>query len=386
MQMNSKKIGELESNYYKGKYSKAINQITRMLQDQSAWVDAPSVDTILATRIAAILVALMSDRSVSITPNEYKRLCYQQVNVEKLFLLSGFHRSDFLRDLIGEKKENGEFDFSGTSSFMKLFSITPIAHLSRSFVDVIHELPVNIAAPYLFGSIANHCALSMADIDIRRVVLSPKTQLATYEVDENDIEILSNVWERCYDSMIRESLHFRFYINHMLRCWINSSNKYNFILHSSPNKNVIMLLLMSDDDVAVANKFMGNMGEGITAMAIVSDRVKAPSYINRSFSSSGSLKDLPKVLKEIRNVNPFLVLFPTVKVTPLTMILLNMRIAPVQVLGESESSSMSDCMDYILSRNSHLQDDFLETAIGFDPVSLATLFECAAGKGDMNSD
>jgi len=373
------KISELkkaERMLHDGKYSNAIKHMLDFIIElnNEGLLKKPHeklslYEISLITRSASAITMLVANERFILSEKEYKHLCYKQEEIETLFSISGFQDSSFMPTLIGSEGEDGELNFSGIEPVKKYFAITPPNRLNEAFIDIIQSLPINVLSPYLLGSTANINKLDAHGKKIRSKLIALGEKLSTVELKNEDMDIIYRAWVHCHDHEIKESLHFRFFVNHAIRKWIKSNLKPSNI--SKPQEKInVVIFAMSDNEFNEIGKFIPFIkslhDEPLNIILFKKNKLPSPFKADRCIDIDDSIENLSKIVEQVASISPGVIFYPNIDKRLLMILMANMRLAEMQVIGEHQSSSMSDNIDYIMtSQNNICHDDYLEQIVKY---------------------
>ena len=368
-------------------YNEAAQSITGMFigaregKHFASTMDANKTDpelTAIYTRFAKCICRLFLDYS------NYKMdvtlftswLLYAR-ELRAVFTVSGFYRSDFLIKLFDlHFKEAIHQHQSGTDRLpeieqliLRLLLFSMLENTFRLDFSVFFQFSPLVTQATILSLLSSNVVITPQGAERREQLFDLINLFEHYTIPQaiNFVDVYA-VWMMCSYALRRDKHVIKKYLNNSIKKWLGqeqimstpSCKKYD-PTHHQPTLLIVIEYLSADHSMgrsygralkSLKNKF------NLTALVLRSGEIKDndPNYaifdemIECECYSHGTVIDSEKLshyVKKILSLQPDLIFYPSLGMHQVSLLLANMRLAPIQMMSFGHpASSFCDTIDY----------------------------------------
>lgn len=317
----------------------------------------PVVESQVATRIVGGIAALASSRSFVLSQDGFEMMCDWRDVLHGLYLLSGYENPAFFRYLLGQHDSAGGVDYN-EAQLVKLLAYSTLETVDEMTVDILRQLPANISAPALLGFLGQiNCVAPQAEAG-RQQLLRLGAVLEQARFSDRLALQSHRAWMHCSYSERPEKHTLKRHINGALKRWLESRGvrpQVSAAASGSDRPTLLIPLERFTGDHAMFRCFahiIEQLRESFRLVAMAQkDTIDAEG---RALFDAVVLLDThggePKPLVgTVIKQRPDAILYPSIGMSPWTIWLANLRLAPVQMMmGGHPATSASSEIDYFL--------------------------------------
>lgn len=338
----------------------------------------------LYTRLAALLSLWLSTEDIQFTPAQFFDFMLCKPTISAIFYASGFRGTGHLINYLSNKADDGSLTIP-KNRIMALLCVIHIDDLTSELLDVARKIEPNYYLVLVMGWLNSTLVLTKQGEYNRRELVKDSELLLRLESNQRFLDGLLNIWMNISYFSCDNRYYLKKNINKMLSNYMEKNYgklkpKKNFIQSKGKPKLVIIHERLSAGHamfrcyhphfVQLENFF------DVTSIVETEFLDQAGKDLFPSTIEVKNTANLEKVIKEIQNINPDIILYPSLGMCRWTVMLANTRLAPMQVLacGHPDTSCIPT-IDFIWGGGlPEVVDQFLseiclhDSQIGFNNV------------------
>ena len=318
------------------------------------------------TRLAATVGFLLADPALDLSEEGYRAFLLSG-KLPVIFAASGFDTSAHLLPIIGKAKSNGEFSVNGISDMRKFFAACSLDTLPEGAFQALISIPPDISLPAILSMLSNHVVLTgNAEKNRERLLtLGPLIERAT--LPDRSLASLAKVWMNCSYAVQPEKHRIKYYLNLLLRKWMKGKKIQTPDLPPKRITKERPTLLVASENFTSLHAMYRCYAPAIRQLKddfrliLASDPERVDDVSKALFDDVINIKfnaESPRdLVGSIIKSKPDVIFFPSLGMGDWTLLLANLRIAPLQIMSLGHpATSYSDCIDYMVTEEGYVGD------------------------------
>lgn len=307
------------------------------------------------TRIAAAIGAYLRSPDLTLRVDDFDQLCMRKPMLEAAFACSGFHDSMHLLEYFSQVDANGEAQLDERCLANAILCLSLDA-TPPSLLQGILTLPLEILFPLTLGWLNNQTGslteqgeanrgvlLAQAPSRLEKAAFSPKYTLA-----------LGTAWMYCSYASAPWKHEIKRALN---RLWLKLAEQENVRPRCTerrivPRPTLLVVVEYMTSGHAMYRCYAPRLQalRSRFRLVLLAEGKLVDAPVEALFDESvKAANNLPGIVGQVTRIAPDLIYFPSLGMNSWTIVLANLRLAPIQFMSFGHpASSMSDAMDYAL--------------------------------------
>ena len=304
------------------------------------------------TRLAAALTQFVASYVQPITLNELSSLTKRKPSIVAIFAASGYRSTSHLIALSGEKESDGKFRIAKPKAAL-LLAFLGIDDVTHDLIELSTQQQPNVFLMLMSGWLNQRSILTNRGEENRTILISKAGLAEKCKIGDKDLPWLMNTWMYCsyasYDQkhVVKISLN-KLFVDLMQRGGINPTpvarrvveRPTMLVVHERfiemhamfrcfapllrPLRKHFQLVALAE------KKWIDDAAEKIFDQVLVLENNK-----------------LAHILDKVQSVEPDMIFYPSLGMSHWSVLLANLRIAPIQVIAMGHpATSHSEHIDY----------------------------------------
>lgn len=307
----------------------------------------------LCTRVAALLSLWASSEDLSLSSDELKLLLGYKELISSIFYNSGFRGTRHLKTYAAVRS-NGNLILP----FEKVVVVSLLTHIDDVDVKIFElakKLPTEIFSLLLLGWLNTQVILTEQGEFIRNELYRLSDSICNLSMDYKSISFILNSWMYSGYSNCPLRIKFKENLNRMIKNHFLDRG-ISFSLQPKIKKNKPKILVIHEraqENHAMMRCYehmFKNLQTKFETVSLVCASQKS-KYIEKLFNSTVYISDktdFKSILSNVKKISPDIVYYPSIGMSHWTILLSNLRLAPIQLMtaGHPDSSRSTE-IDYI---------------------------------------
>jgi len=380
-------IRQIERLVYHQNFDEAITAIIKILEmaefKGGLKFDEQSKHTFLNeyTYLAGAITAFFANPKVLLSPEGFQALAVYKKHLLGIFELSGFGDADHILGTIGNQTEEFKFSIQSEQQFIRFLLFYSLdSEIEIDFADLLKKAP-KLVLPIYISLAGEECILNLTATKRRDKLLQLGPLLENIPLGNyNILTRLSNLWMSCSYSELENKHAIKSHLNVVIQKFMEQQGITAPALpvprKIKPKPLMVIISERFTSTHAMYRCYAPSIEQlrekfelvCITESKSIDDNSKQlfDKVIDFDLEKLPSKKLVGKIIK----LKPDIIYFPSLGMSPWTLLLANLRLAPIQfmTLGHP-ATSKSPFIDYVLMQNilfSNEVDCFSEKVILLD--------------------
>lgn len=329
--------------------------------DPKLWVDNRDngcidyqLDT-LCTRTATLLSLWASCEDIHLTQSDLSELILYKESIACIFLNSGFRGFAHLRSYLAVKQVNGELSIPQAKLTLYLLFI-PLDELVPDYFQLAQKLPKDIYVILMLGWLNCREVTTSFGEQARQKMFSQSEILTKVNANQSFITYVYNAWMHCAYSEGHGRLQLKKNINQMIVNFLHNM-KLDQIKAVSKPARAKPLMLVIHERISKGHAmyrcyvpYFKHLADKFELVSMAEEELpeELKGDIFRKHLQVSDSTDLTGMIKDISNLAPDIVYYPSLGMRQWTGFLCNLRLAPMQLMSCGHpDSSQSKVIDYL---------------------------------------
>ncbi len=326
--------------------------------DKGVFVESNHAE-LFCTRISSVITAIVANEDFDLTQDIYEQLCLNQKVTEDIFNASSYENSSFLFKVIGDVQGKNT-NISSLKKLRKFLSVTPLNCTYLPFIDLLPNIPSDVSCPYILGILANGNPLNLHGIEMKRQFYKVINGIPEYEWNNRHLEYLAKSWRYCIDPLFSESMKFRRSINLIISNLMGVEAKAEVNSKVCDEETILFLISSEYLDSDIVEITKSRIRDRYKLIAVTDDL----DYDNKDelfdlvvkFDVSFDKFDI--FIRKIKSLSPNIIYYADLYSNLWAPLLINLRIAGLQIVGWNQpDSTMSENIDYLIRKPGFNMED-----------------------------
>lgn len=319
----------------------------------------PYIADMWYTRVSSILTKWVVNYENPFTFDQFEKLCLRKTHFQYLFHASGYRGMTHLIPMMGNRDENGAFKISA-SRLPILLIVLPLDEISDELMGMaLKVLPSqpNILFLLLMSWLNQRAVLTEQGEKNRTRLLSLGHLIEQAQVQDRHIGMLIRAYMYCTYASTPTKHDIKETINKLLSDLMHRANIKPKPVHHHPNKKRPTMVVVHEHFTAPHAMFrcyapyIRSLSEYFDLIA-VADSERIDSASNDLFKQVIALETKKISIKElaikIQDLAPDIIYYPSLGMSTWTVMLSNLRLAPVQIATQGHpATTRSKEIDYV---------------------------------------
>lgn len=327
----------------------------------------------LYNRLASALTALLVDREFRVSKACLAIWLMQKNYISDVFELSSFGNMDHVLVMGGLLTKDGQFNLGDDEySISRLLMCYSLVSSFDFDLNIIFDHHPDYATLTYIGLLYSSHRKESAVADARINALVSDTGLMNRCVPiDYAVTTISNPWMLTSYLDLDDRHECKAAMNEFICRWLKA-NKIRFKRKPQSRKKKTLLVL--PEVLSPGHAMYRCYIRRISALrkeyrtVLVSQRKNMHEEVRQHFdasyqltATSGSPEEIREALEQVKKYSPDIIYYPSLGMAWWTVVLCNMRLAPVQAMTPGHpATSRSKCMDYILVNNMGVSEEELQ--------------------------
>jgi hypothetical protein len=320
------------------------------------------------TRIASILTNWIVHPDTVFSPTDLEAICLRKTHFQYIFAASGYRGMGHIVPLSGEKDANEKFVVSNVK-LPVILAVLPLDDISDDLMALSMSLLKNepsLLFLYMMSWLNQRAVLTEQGERNRTLLLASTRLIEDVSVEDKHLGMMSRVYMFCsyasYEGKHEvKSVINKLMVGRMSRAGIQPKPvRYNKL---KERPKILVVLERWTKNHAMYRCYapiISKLKEKFELTALVDEAdidAESSKYFNRVLSFDKRQKTIKEIAEMAESEAPDLVFFPSVGMSTWSIMLSNLRIAPIQIasLGHP-ATTRSQQIDYVISGN--MEGDF----------------------------
>jgi hypothetical protein len=394
----SQTLGEFERLVFSGDYHQAMNLLIRILEAFERGADAPSNGTdpedaaparIACTRLAAAITTLFAMDAAPLTPEIYDLLAFHNRHLTAIFRNSGFASPAHLYDVVRAARPQPTTEASVARVLSTYSAAAPAAVDWRTLLTE----HCGVSSSAYLAQFTHRTPLSIEAERRRNALLSLAGLLDGHTLRKSQLPVLCQAWMFCSYLNAEYRHDLKLPLNRLIRKHLGNLGLTDTSKPTArANEDKPTLVVVTDILMGwhAMYKTYANFLKQLRVrfkVVLVAMQGRTDDAARKLFDDVIEIEDGPSAVMEIaarvQDITPEIVYYPSVGMSVTTILLCNIRLAPIQVASVGHpATTHSHAMDYIVMGHEYYSDSatFSErvlllqsTGALFEPTLNATL-------------
>lgn len=333
--------------------TKLLNQVSSLQFSEDAYNDEKNIPHILS-RIVSCWLRIIYDESLGFDRNGLFCLANVSGTVQQIFEITSFNTQSYIFKYFFDKGRLTQLQSR------KLISMLTLANVPQFFLDNFNNFPVDVRTdiglilaatfePYSSGS------------DTKFALLLKVLETTEFELTSNEqFRFVLSAYFRCSYSNLPEKHNIKIKLNNSIQKYIGKMGIKAGLLAKLKKHKKQRTILIIVDQFTFSHAMFRCHGSNIARLKeqfhVV--LVHNPGMVDdvtlkvcdESYQFEAIRGNLKEAIGTLRAYEPDIVYFPSIGMTPLTIVMSNVRLAPIQVMSLGHpATTKSPFIDYVLS-------------------------------------
>ncbi len=327
--------------------------ISKSLKEQGFTTMEGKPDTKIYTRLTAIFISWLLSSKNEISDQEFIHLLDSYPEWIAVIQLSGFDSADHVLSILYNPQNEKLFNIHKL-----LLSYLPNSKAQINLLPFFQLAPDTLLSFFL-TQLSEKNFLSMEANSYRNTLLNFKLPILDYKITPKDLNKIGNAWMFCSYADIENKHDIKRPLNKVIQQWLVSTlPKQRLILPSIKNNKSKKTILIIAEHMQANHALFRSYACWIQELKdsfevnllVEADKIDDASA--KLFEKIHYLKfpiNFEQTVKQIHDVAPDLIFYPSLGMCSWTIVLSNLRLARIQTIGLGHpATSMSDNIDYLI--------------------------------------
>lgn len=314
------------------------------------------------TRVASVISRVATHESARITHEQMERLCRRKQTVAYIFNASGYRNMKHLIALSGTD-EGGRYRITLQRAAV-LLCFLAMEDISDELMETVLRQPPRVLLTLMLGWLNQRAILTPQAEKNRSRLLNSGELIKDVVITDRDIPLIVNAWMYCTYATDPKKHDIKFYFNGLLKRRMDEAA----ITLEPPVRRIVSRPRMLVIHERFIHKhamyrcyapYIDSLREHFELVALV-DEEMIDDIAARHFDDVVKLEKPRPTVKQIAEIaaelKPDVVYYPSLGMSHWTVMLANLRLAPVQLatMGHPATTRSSE-LDYVFSK--HMEND-----------------------------
>jgi hypothetical protein len=314
------------------------------------------------TRLAAAMANLLIDPTFEVASNNVPLFASMHRSIHTLFATSGFFDTDYLIKILNKQLEEGDQTKIKNSvpqcvlKILILYSLQSAIQLDYQYFFKNFHLS---AAFFYFGMLSFRLVISENATKKRQELLQMAEHIGSFNASTDLVYCALPAWTNCTNAQGDNKNSIKQHINHLICRWLSLQKvaiNAPLSLTKSKKKPILAIVIERYETEHESSQIFAQncraLSESFSLMGFVlkghlDNQCKA--LFESTFEIADDISRVEEFTRRILSVKPQVLYYPSLGLANLSVILSNIRLAPIQILGiEHPASSQSQQIDYCL--------------------------------------
>ncbi|MBI2312540.1 MAG: hypothetical protein HYU77_08565 [Betaproteobacteria bacterium] len=309
------------------------------------------------TRLAAAAGSLLLEPDLSLSGKAYEQLAVLNRDLSQIFAASGFGSTGHLLPLI-ETPGGGAKGTAIDDRRRRFLAATTLESMPGKMAEFLERCSPELALPIVLGLLAARMVLTPAATEHRRQLLALGPVIERGALTDALVPPLASAWMLCSYADAPGKHGIKVHLNRLVRRWLAEKGVADRDLPAPRSVRQRPTLLVAAEQLVSTHamyrcyaSFIRQLGQKfrmvmMAGAADADDRAK--SLFDEVIQVPDRL-DIGRIAALAGELEPDLIYFPSLGMRPWTVVMANLRLAPIQffTLGHP-ATSQSSCIDYVL--------------------------------------
>ena len=327
----------------------------------------------LYTRAATALNTLFCSLSTGVNLSQLRLLSFRKQTITYLYWASGFRGTLHMIGLLGERDEQENIVIPPERKLL-LFSLLSIDHISDELRSAIFELSDEVFFYLSLGFLNQRAVLTTQGEKNRTAFLAAGHRYNSLRTSNHDFPLIINAWMYTSYASVPTKHAIKAHLNNLLSDVLQQVEVPPVQIKEvepSGKETVVVILERYRKEHAMYRCYAPLIGALKSRFNVVA--VAEEGQIELEESSVDTVIQLPKpipaisdIAKQISQCGPAMVYYPSLGMSHWTVLLAQLRLAPVQVMSLGHpATSHIPTIDYVYTAHmeGNLADVFSETVL-----------------------
>lgn len=314
----------------------------------------------LYTRLCGAITAFLTDPRSNLSPDGFARLCGEHAQLHALFRASAYGTMDHILAVLGTRDPANEeaITFTGNVVMKLLLCWSLDSEVSINFEEVANTAPAHAAAAML-GMLSVGGTHSERAYERRLMLMRNRHLIDAVPLADALIQSAGDCYMHCSYTDAADKHEIKRVLNRKLREIVSASFKVperSRHLERKDRPTIVVPLEWFSSHHAMFRCYapsLRQLRERFRLVAVFrADEVDQDGrdVFDKCVELSQDQANIAYVMQMILNEQPDILYYPSLGMAAWYVALSNFRLAPIQVISPGHpASSMSDCIDYMVS-------------------------------------
>lgn len=314
------------------------------------------------TRIAAKILSVLQTHPAKLTREHLQRIAELKPTICYIFFASGFRSTSPLLRILSESSEGSKINIKKDKLLLYL-SLVSIEDLTDELLGLALHQPSEVLFYLMTGWLSERAILSDQGEKNRTRLLASGQLLVGYKLAQSDLGILCRVWMYCSYATSSRKHDIKYHLNALLKSYLYDNgilDTRNFEIPARSRKRICIILERFKSHHAMyrcyAQSIIGLKDEfeiiGLGDEAEFDEQSKSIFHETHLFDYTH--QSISDIVKQIRDLSPDIIYYPSVGMSLRVMMLANLRLAPKQIATLGHPATINSGMiDSVYAGNAH---------------------------------
>ena len=307
------------------------------------------------TRLATVITHVAAHPEVTITHNQLVDICRRKQTIAYIFAASGYRNMKHLVEVAAERLDDGAYRIKAVKAAV-LLAFMGIEDVSPDQMQRALTQPPRVLLTLMLGWLNQRAILTEQGEQNRTLLLQAGELIKDVEINDREIPYIVNAYMYCTYASTPDKNHFKAHLNQLLKKRMIAAK-----ITPQPVKRVTVerpkILVIHErfsDNHAMYRcyaPYIEALRERFFLVSVAEEAMITPASEALFDQSIKWPKDRPSIAKMaevIQKQQPDLIYYPSLGMSHWTVMLSNLRLAPIQLLTLGHpATSQSTEIDYV---------------------------------------
>lgn len=306
------------------------------------------------TRMATVISWWLMSQDKTPTIDELTELAGRKQLVISIFHASGFAGTSHLQLYLSKKDGDGN-NILSADRLILLLAVSSLDELSDELFNATFELAPEYIVTLVLGWLNSTVVLTLKGEEHRTRLIRMSGFLSTVKADREFMDLFLNCWMYCSYALTPDKHQLKKNVNLMVKQYLTSVSVKPEVAIYDPSQKPVMLVIMERFLASSAmyrcfRPYIESLKKHFTLVAIVEEQnidEASRDLFTEIIKVDNVFPKIDDLINHVNRIKPQAVYYPSLGMCRWTIILCNLRLAPVQFMSLGHpATSYSDEIDY----------------------------------------